>query len=36
MTQIMFYSGLIIAALTLLYFSLDIVIWMLYFMANLL
>ncbi len=36
MTQIMFYSGLIIAALTLLYFSLDILIWMLYFMTNLL
>ena len=36
MTQIFYYSGLIIASLTVLYFSLDILIWMLYFMTNLL
>ena len=36
MTQIFYYSGLIIASLILVYFSLDILIWMLYFMTNLL
>jgi len=34
MTQILYYSGLIIAGMTLLYFALDIAIWTLYWMVN--
>jgi len=35
MTQILYYSGLIIAGMTLLYFGLDIAIWTIYWMVNL-
>ena len=35
MTQILYYSGMIIAGLILLYFGMDIAMWTLYWMVNL-
>jgi len=35
MTQILYYSGMIIAGLALLYFGMDIAMWTLYWMVNL-
>lgn len=35
MTQLMYWAGLIIAGVVLLYFTIDIVMWVVYWMANL-
>jgi hypothetical protein len=35
MTQLLYYSGLVLAGLTLAYFALDIVVWTMYAIVNL-
>ena len=35
MTQLLYYSGLVVAGLTLAYFALDILVWTMYFVVNL-
>jgi len=35
MTQLLYYSGIVLAGLTLAYFALDIVVWALYYVVNL-
>ena len=34
MTQLLYYSGLVLAGVTLAYFALDIAMWLLYWMVN--
>jgi len=35
MTQLLYYSGILLAGLTVAYFALDIVVWALYYVVNL-
>jgi len=35
MTQLLYYSGIVLAGLTMAYFALDIMAWALYWMVNL-
>jgi len=35
MTQLLYYSGIVLAGLTLAYFALDIAVWALYWLVNL-